>query len=287
LLSFLIISLVTASELTERRSALISALIFLPMAIFAASLVRFTFLALAGSLCLAIIISEAKQRWHIVGIALVVLIATATGLIARSNSYAARTYANYAIEESSGDVELAKRESSDDVKLAKRKTTGDVELAKTESTHDMELVKLPSCYLTVDLQNSIAVRKMIARDALVLIPSAGWIGLGLDSFMKLSCIKLTEVHNSILQAAVEFGWLGGLLLFLLIVLVGSSILVAARHDGASRFVLCSLAFIVLESLAHGRISRDAVLFAFLGCAVGLKETSGGVQNARMAKKLNL
>jgi O-Antigen ligase len=272
LFSFLIIALVTTRELTVRRTALVSALIFLPTAIFAASMVRFTFIALAGSLCLAIILAEAKQRRHVVGVALVVLIAIATGSIARSSSNAGKIIANYVIKESTGNAEFAKRESAGDVELVKGESTHDVELVNRESTHDVELVKLPSCYLAVDLDNSIAIRKTILRDALVLIPSAGWIGRGLDSFMKLSCIKQTEVHSSILQAAVEFGWLGALLLFLLIVLAGSSILVAARHDGTSRFVLCSLAFIVLMSLASGRVSRDAVLFAFLGCAVGLKET---------------
>jgi len=91
--------------------------------------------------------------------------------------------------------------------------------------------------------------------------------------MKFSCIRLTEVHNSILQAAVEFGWLGGSLLFLIIVLVGSLILPLARQDDVSRFVLCSLIFILFPSLTSGRVSRDAILFALLGCAVGLKEAA--------------
>ena len=42
-LCFLVIALVTAGGMTWRRTALVSALIFLPTAIFAASLVRFTF----------------------------------------------------------------------------------------------------------------------------------------------------------------------------------------------------------------------------------------------------
>jgi hypothetical protein len=260
-LSFLILALVTAREQTVRRTALVSVLIFLPTAIFAASIVRFTFIALAGSFCLAIILAGAKPRKHVIAVALILLIAIATGLIARSSSNASMIYVDYVIRELTGDVEPVKREPAGDVAPGKRESAGDV-----------ELVKLPSCYLAVNLDNSISIRKMTARDALALIPSAGWIGLGLDSFKKLSCIKL-EVHNSFLQAAVEFGWLGGLLLVLLIGFVGGSTLIAARDDGASRFVLCSLAFIVLMSLAHGRISRDAVLFAFLGCAVGLKETS--------------
>jgi hypothetical protein len=237
-LCFLVIALVTSAELTARRTALVSALIFLPTAIFAAALVRFTFIALAVTLCLAVLVSEARRRKHIVIIALVLLAAIAAGLGARYDK--ARMFADYAIERSPGDIGLEKR---------------------------------PSCYLTVNLRNSIAIRKALVQDAVFLIPRSGWLGTGLDSFMKLSCIKLTEVHNSVLQAAVEFGWLGGSLLLALIVVAGGSLLPLARHDDAVRFVLCSLAFVTLLSLAHGRVSRDGVLFAMLGCAVGLKESS--------------
>lgn len=237
-LCFLVIALVTAGGLTWRRTALVSALIFLPTAIFAASLVRFTFLALAGALGLALILSEAKQRKHVVAVGLVIFVAIAAGLLARYDQ--ARLFAVYAIERSPGEIGLEKP---------------------------------PSCYLAVNSRNSIAIRKVLVQDALFLIPRSGWIGTGLDSFMKFSCIKLTEVHNSILQAAVEFGWLGGSLLLAMMVVAGGAVFPQARYDDASRFVLCSLALVVLLSLAHGRVSRDGVLFALLGCVVGLKETS--------------
>jgi hypothetical protein len=168
---------------------------------------------------------------------------------------------------------LAKRDSTHDVEPLKLGLSHNVEPAKPVLNHAVDRTTLPSCSLTINMDDSVAIRKLLLRDALVLIQNAGWIGTGLDSFMKLSCIKQTEVHNSILQAAVEFGWLGAFLLLLLIVSAGASILVPAMGDGASRFVLCSLSFVVLMSFAHGRISRDAVLFAFLGCAVGLKERS--------------
>jgi O-antigen ligase len=134
--------------------------------------------------------------------------------------------------------------------------------------------KPPSCYLKINLRNSIAIRKVLVQDALFLIPTSGWIGTGLDSFMKFSCIELTEVHNSILQAALEFGWLGGSLLFVMVVMAAGPMFPQVRQDDVARFVLCSLAFVVLVSLAHGRVSRDALLFAFLGCAVSLRETAG-------------
>ncbi len=243
-LSFLVIALVTAGRLTMRRTALVSALIFLPTAVFAASLVRFTFIALAGSLCLAMILSEARQRKHVVTVALVILVAIAAGLLARYDK--ARLYADYVMEQPSGFVGLEKP---------------------------------PSCYLKINLRNSIAIRKVLVQDAFFLIPKAGWIGTGLDSFMKFSCIRMTEIHNSILQAAVEFGWLGGSLLLAIVIIAASSIIPLARHDDAARFILCSLAFVVLLSLAHGRFSRDGILFALLGCAVSLKETSGAPASA--------
>jgi hypothetical protein len=71
---------------------------------------------------------------------------------------------------------------------------------------------------------------------------------------------------------VEFGWLGGTLLLLVIVFAAGAIFPLAVRDDAVRFVLCSLTFVALLSLAHGRISRDGVLFALLGCAVGVRES---------------
>ena len=42
----------------------------------------------------------------------------------------------------------------------------------------------PSCDLTVNPKNSIAIRKALALDGLYLIPRAGFFGTGLDSFME-------------------------------------------------------------------------------------------------------
>ena len=138
-LCFLIIALVTSAGLTLRRTAVISSLIFLPTAIFAASLVRFTFIALAGTLCLATVLSEARQRKHVVIIAFVLLAAIAAGLLARYDQ--ARLFADYAIERSPGEIGPEKP---------------------------------PSCYLTVNPRNSIAIRKALVQDALFLIPRSGW-----------------------------------------------------------------------------------------------------------------
>ena len=111
-------------------------------------------------------------------VALAIFLATIVGLSARYSS--AKMYAAYILEE---NVE-----------------------ANTESNN--RALPLPSCRLAVNMRNSIAIRKALAKDAIYLIPMAGLLGLGLDNFMKLSCIKANEVHVSILQVAVEFGWLG-------------------------------------------------------------------------------
>jgi hypothetical protein len=243
-LCFFIIALVTTGRLTPRRTALISLLIFLPAAVFAASLVRFTFLALAGTLGLAVILSKAGQRKYVVAVGFAVFFAIVAGLAARYDKTG--LYADYMFEQSYGDYDPDKP---------------------------------PSCYLKLNLRNSIAIRKVLVQDAVFLIPRSGWIGTGIDSFMKFSCIKLTEVHNSILQAAVEFGWLGGSCLLLVIVFAAAAMFPLAMRDDAVRFALCSLAFAVLLSLAHGRISRDGILFALLGCAVGLKESFHGSTRA--------
>jgi hypothetical protein len=243
-LCFFVIALITSGRLTPRRTALISLLIFLPAAVFAAAFVRFTFLALAGTLGLAVILSKAGQRKYVIAVGFTVFFAIVAGLAARYDKTG--LYADYMFEQSFGDYDPDKP---------------------------------PSCYLKLNLRNSVAIRKVLIQDAVFLIPRSGWIGTGIDSFMKFSCIRLTEVHNSILQAAVEFGWLGGSLLLLVIVFAASALFPLAIRDDAARFALCSLAFAVLLCLAHGRVSRDGVLFALLGCSVGVSESLRGSKRA--------
>ena len=131
---------------------------------------------------------------------------------------------------------------------------------------------MPSCRLAVNTRNSIAIRKALARDAIYLIPTAGFVGRGLDSFLRFSCIEAHQVHISILQAAAEFGWLGGFFFAGLMGLAIHGLVPGARRSGAVRFILCALVFCILISLAHGRTSRDVSLFVFLGCAVGVSRS---------------
>jgi hypothetical protein len=234
-LGFLVIALVTVDEPRPKRTAVISALIFLPTVIFAAAMVRFTFIALAGSLFVALILAESGKRWHVVAVGFTIFFAIIVGLSARYNT--AKMYAAYAVEQ-----------------------TAETRAGASE---------MPTCRLDVNMRNSIAIRQALAKDAIYLIPTAGLVGTGLDSFMRFSCIKGHQVHISILQAAVEFGWLGGVFFVLLIGATLYRLFFIAKYNGAIRFILCSLAFVVLLSLAHGRVSRDVALFALVGCAVGV------------------
>jgi len=250
-LGFLIIALVTDDRPRPGRTFLVSALIFLPTAIFAAAMVRFAFLALVGSLLVAAILTEAGKRWHIAAVALALFLAAVVGLGSRYSS--TKVYAAYLLEET---VELKDRPAG---RVAGRVA----EKAAVDRAADM-----PSCGLKVNRSNSVAIRQALAKDALHLIPMAGFMGTGLDSFMEYSCISGHEVHVSILQAAVEFGWLGCIFLVLLVGVAIYRLVPLARQSGGHRFVLCSLVFAVLLTMAHGRLSRDSALFALLGCAVG-------------------
>ncbi len=207
-------------------------------------MVRFAFIALICSLTLAAILTHTGKRWHIVVIAVTVFFAVAAGLAARYST--TQIYAAYVLEVP------AELKDPDELHHRKNRT-----------------LSMPSCSLAVNMRNSIAIRQALIRDAVYLVPIAGLVGTGLDSFMNFSCIKAHQVHVSALQIAVEFGWLGGILFCLLIGLAVFTLMPSARDDGRIRFVVCALAFTVAMSMAHGRVSRDVALFAMLGCAVGV------------------
>jgi hypothetical protein len=63
------------------------------------------------------------------------------------------------------------------------------------------------------------------------------------------------------------GW-GRTILFVIVSVI-LALLPLARYDDEVRFVLSGLLFMVLESAAHGRLSRDGLLLAFLGYGAGL------------------
>jgi hypothetical protein len=85
-LGFLVIAMVCSDRLTYRRALLISALIFLPAAIFAASMVRFTFIAIGCGLTLAAVMGAPKDRKYVGAVALALCVAISVGLLARSDA---------------------------------------------------------------------------------------------------------------------------------------------------------------------------------------------------------
>ena len=79
-----------------------------------------------------------------------------------------------------------------------------------------------------------------------------------------------EVHNSVLQAAVEFGLPAGILLVLLIAMTtNKTIWFSARLNSEAFFALYGLIFVLTVSMAHGRLSKDGVLFLFIGYAAAV------------------
>jgi hypothetical protein len=247
--SFLLFALLTIGKTPTARVVWILLALVLPVAIFAASLVRFTFIALACTLIIAAYISNAERRRNIIIAGLVMAAAVSLGLLARYEKVA--YFTEFALEQRSA---------------ARMSKPSMVRPGATATSP-------PSCLASVDLDNSLAIRKALINDALWMLPRAGPVGDGLDSFMNISCIPQTEVHNSVLQAFVEFGWFGGSFFVLLILSALVSLRHSARRDDASRFIFCSLTFVILVALAHGRFSRDAVLFALLGAAAGLRSSA--------------
>ena len=95
-LGFLILAS-AADTSTARRVAIISALIFLPLALFAASMVRFVFIAIVAALLVAAFLTEPKRRKFVALIIFTVLISIAAGLAARLDK--AKAFAVYVFEE--------------------------------------------------------------------------------------------------------------------------------------------------------------------------------------------
>ncbi|WP_322868082.1 hypothetical protein U7859_30240 [Bradyrhizobium ottawaense] len=105
--------------------------------------------------------------------------------------------------------------------------------------------------------SSIALRKQLLVDAVAALPSSGPIGLGLDGFLARTCVVGTQVHNSLLQAFIEFGWIGG---------AAFAVMVLAGLASRTPFALYGLCFELALALAHGRLSRDGLLLFFAGYA---------------------
>ncbi|MGY8681222.1 hypothetical protein Q2941_26010 [Bradyrhizobium sp. UFLA05-153] len=122
------------------------------------------------------------------------------------------------------------------------------------------------------------MRKTLLRSAVSQMPTSGWFGHGLSSFERTSCLKMFP-HNVILQAAVEFGWLGGATLVPMIVFALRRLWMLAIMDREGAFVLSALVFVLVNDLAYGSLVSCGLLFLFLGYAARLTQQSSPVTGA--------
>ncbi|WP_454628598.1 O-antigen ligase family protein [Bradyrhizobium cenepequi] len=255
LLGFIMV--VLANGNSSPRNALLAALLLaIPIAVFAACGVRYTILALLVTLAVGIILSPPSRRRLSAMILVIVIAATVAGALARQEMTA--TFA----AQLAGAVEIEKPKSP----RVGAGTAG----ATAPSTAPAAQLDCPP----IDMNSFVAIRRQLYQDAFRLLPDAGLFGVGLDRFTGLSCVAGSEVHNSFLQAAIEFGWIAGVALVLLTLSVGGAgMRKLARMSPEIRTALCGLTFAIVLALAHGRVSRDITLILFLGYAAALKKQS--------------
>jgi hypothetical protein len=232
--------------------AIIAAALSVPAAIFAASMVRFSFVALAATLLVVAFISTGMDRRRAVAFLFVIFAGAAVGIAARADTTI--KFARYVI------VGLGPMTEPLLSPLVTR----------AQAAQTVPSTSVVTICPDFDHDNSVSIRKQLYADAVRLMPAAGVFGIGIDRFMASSCVKGTEVHNTVVQAAIEFGWVAAAVLVCLGLTAAMSILPLAGRDLEAKFVLCSLLFIGTLSMAYGRISQDALLFLFFGYAVNLR-----------------
>jgi hypothetical protein len=270
-LCYVIFAVLTMRQLTAFRTFVLSLLLTVPLATFAAAYVRFMFVALVGALIVAAYSSNAWRRKNVLIVIAAIVLSVAAGLASRSQNIA--RFAIYAIGGDQTDPVSVLPQKTDPAAGPQADPGGAQAPKPDQPVRPQNLAPSCSSEANVNLQNSIAIRKVLLLDAAFMLPGAGLFGHGLDAFMKVSCMAGHQMHNSVLQAFVEFGWLGGILFSALIVTSLWSIMRVAKGDAASRFVSCCLIFVVLLCLAHGRLSREPALLAWIGAVAGLTQSA--------------
>ncbi|OKO72694.1 hypothetical protein AC629_37620 [Bradyrhizobium sp. NAS80.1] len=271
----LMIVAVTATGLDRQKSLQLSAFIFLPAVVFSASHVRATFIAIIVTLIFAFIATESKQRRYFGIVIGALLVAIAIGQVPpyfRNKAMVERQTA----QEKATDETPAPQKTKAETPTAPEKPMGETATPQeeTETPPRMESrgILLSSCRANIDMSDSIAKRKVALQDALRLLPVAGAFGFGFGAFDQISCVSM-EIHNSYLQALVEFGWIGGLCFCVAIVMALVRLLPFFRGSDEARFAICGLVYMATLSVPHGILGEDRMLFAMLGLAVGVYERS--------------
>jgi hypothetical protein len=273
-LGFLLLAL-ACTELNWRRTAWISILAAVPLAIFAASIVRYSFIVIVVALLAAIVVARANQRKFIAVIMCATIASVALGAVVRSSTTLkfarlAEAALGFQAAEPVNHEAPAPPVPPPASELPAPAASGSVAPQAAPPVPAAPQASCPS----IDLDNSIIIRQQLYKDAFALLPEAGLTGLGLDGFPQRSCLKGFQVHNSILQVIIEFGWPAGVFLILMLGhTMGTRMFSLARINREARFVLCSLVFTLALGMAHGRISRDIALFLFLGYAAKLRSSA--------------
>lgn len=218
------------------------------LAVLAAAQVRLALAALVACLILGALIARDLLRVRLGVIAAVAVVAILSGALARKSM--TMEYVRYAEET---------------LNLRPAPSAGSTEPFHVPGEMSMR-IPARACP-QINLNNSFDMRKQLYAEGLALLPSAGLTGIGLGKFQELSCIK-AEVHNALLQTAIELGWIAGGLLVLLIVVAGTALVSPARKRPDALFALLALGYAVLISSASGRITDDIFLFVMIGYATG-------------------
>jgi hypothetical protein len=242
-------------EARSKISLLYFALTVIAIAVFVAATVRFVLIAILATMLFSVACSFYRplKIWRRVSLILLAMILGAV----------IGTFSRYAFVVRASDQLAATGAFSGEAKPGQNV----VRVERSELlTPKIDLpVTPPSCNTLYDLNNSIAVRRALLSDALSFLPKAGFFGFGLDSFSKMSCFEGYQIHNSVLQAAIELGWVAGIALMVLLAfpLIHFSI---SQHefDVNLQFLLSCIAYATSLSLVHGQFSRELPLFLFLG-----------------------
>jgi hypothetical protein len=229
-----------ALAISRVRIALITVAVAVPIMIFAAAEVRLTFLALIGALLIGSAVAESRRLVTIAGVVVAFVL---VGMICRMDM--TMQYIKYA---------------ADSLGVPALSATIDTAIDPLPPT------PAPRCE-QVNTRNSIDIRKQLYKEAFALLPEAGVTGIGLGRFADQSCVN-AEVHNSILQSAIELGIPAGLLFAALILAVCRSLWSPAKKSPDALLALCALSFAVLLSLGHGMLTDSGLLFLVLGYGAG-------------------
>lgn len=232
-------------------------------------------MAIVATLVLNLVLAEAKQRMHFAVVIGVFLIAIVLGLTPRhlfTNGTARTSAETLGPAEIVTSFQMAAIEIAAPAQIEVPTFSGPVYPGRKKKDVTAELGKAPpSCTANVNMGDSVAIREALIGDALWLLPSAGLFGFGFGNFASMTCLE-TEVHNSYLQALVEFGWISGICVVATLLISFYMLIPHYRSNDGARFAISGLTYVAMLSAAHGILSEDRLLFAMLGIAATTYET---------------